>query len=482
VPESDKTPDAPPVDETVQAGTPAAAEPEMDLSHQSLATALRFSFMALKIVIVLLIIGYLFSGFYVVKQDEVAIALRFGQVVGLGEDLVRRPGAHLNWPRPVGEVVRIRTGVRDLAVSTFWPEVGEADKEKAAGDQAKGREQELRKASVDRVYEGAENAFLMTGDLMTTVTREGVKEGITRRAPAPNLLQARFTVRYKVRPGSAIDYFHTVRDEASEKTLVKFCLESAAIREAAGLEVYDLLKAKTETYLGRVRESLQTALNEVRSGITVEGVSMADPLPPKDVRPSFNDVLAAQQEKKSLSDAAEAYRNDLLRECAGEVGADLGDAILALWDLEDGYSAEDAQRAEAVKQGKAQPAAATERGETERRRKAEIEKHQARVKELLAKATGDVQRKTSEAEIYARQVRERTGGLARRMKNFLVEYGGQPEFLEKMRLDAIQDLLADAYEKIYVARKNSDRTREMRLIISRNPEVLKTQRKVEDTR
>ena len=194
-------------------------------------------------------------------------------------------------------------------------------------------------------------------------------------------------------------------------------------------------------------------------------------------RPSRDLIIAAQQELKSLIEGARAYKSDKLRDSAGESGETLGDALLALWEKEDDFASVDHQR-----RGSGEAASpAAKRDVVARRRQADMAGLGGQVREQYLKATGDVKETIGEAETYANHVKERADGLARRLNNFLVQYGGQSEFLEKLRLEAIELLLAGAYEKFYVSPKKSG-YREMRVNIDRNPEVLKPRKKVRDVR
>ena len=71
--------------------------------------------------------------------------------------------------------------------------------------------------------------------------------------------------------------------------------------------------------------------------------------------------------------------------------------------------------------------------------------------------------------------------MARALENFLDKYAGQPEFIEIWRLKAVAQLLQDSYETFYLSKKTS-KQRELRLLISRSPKVLRAQRKVKDVR
>jgi len=474
VPEEQDNMPTPEAEEEVVA-PPAVAPEELDAAHESLATALRVCFVILKVIIFFMVVGYVLSGFYIVQQDQVAIALRFGKVTRGAEGTVRGPGMHLNWPPPIGEIVRISTRVREIEVNTFWPQVSEREREEAAGDVKRGDE-EFRKREVDRAYEGAENAYFMSGDLIEV--REAAK-GEVRKDAAPNLLQARFIVRYTVSKGSALDYFHNVKDEATEKALVKQCLEAAVVRAAAGYGVFDMLKDKPGAFRADVRAALGEALDQVRSGIDVQEINMAGPIAPKSVAGAFQDVLAAEMERSSLPQAARADMTSKLRGVAGEVGEDLGKAILELWDLEDKFAAEDYQQLDVEESGATRADAETVQRTPEKEREAALAKQRAKIDELYAKASGEVEELIQQAETTRRRTRERARGLSERLAQLKATYKGQQEFLENERLKAVAKLLRYAEEKYFIVEKASGE-RVIRIDISRHPDAVK--REVKQTR
>ena len=60
----------------------AEAEPSLDPAQQSLSDALRLSFAVLKVVMIVLAVFFLASGFFTVNQKQAALVLRFGVPLG----------------------------------------------------------------------------------------------------------------------------------------------------------------------------------------------------------------------------------------------------------------------------------------------------------------------------------------------------------------------------------------------------------------
>ena len=82
-------------------------KPALTPALEYFARALKISFGFLKFFILLILFYYLFSGIFSVKQDEVAVILRFGKIAGVGEKRVLKPGFHWAFPEPIDKVIKI---------------------------------------------------------------------------------------------------------------------------------------------------------------------------------------------------------------------------------------------------------------------------------------------------------------------------------------------------------------------------------------
>ena len=76
---------------------------ELDAGSKSLADALRISFAVLKIIMVVLVVLFVTSGFFTVEPDERAVVLRLGKIRGdSSEQRILGPGAHWAYLRMAG--------------------------------------------------------------------------------------------------------------------------------------------------------------------------------------------------------------------------------------------------------------------------------------------------------------------------------------------------------------------------------------------
>ena len=90
---------------------------ELDAAGKSLSDALRLSFFILKIIMIVLVIAFLISGFKTVDSGEKAMVLRFGAIRGVGEERVLGPGWHWVFPYPIDELSRFRSRRRSACPS-----------------------------------------------------------------------------------------------------------------------------------------------------------------------------------------------------------------------------------------------------------------------------------------------------------------------------------------------------------------------------
>ncbi len=100
---SPEEPILPPAPASVPPAPPPPPPPE-DAGSQALSEALRSSFVIVKIIMVVLVLLFLGSGFFKVEPQYKAIVLRLGKPVGVGEKALLGPGLHWAFPRPIDQV------------------------------------------------------------------------------------------------------------------------------------------------------------------------------------------------------------------------------------------------------------------------------------------------------------------------------------------------------------------------------------------
>src|ERR1700744_3574943 len=102
-------------------GHPHAPETHVDAGSQALNEALRSSFAIVRIVMAILVVVFLCSGFFKVEPNERAMILHFGKPEGAGAKALLGPGLHWSFPYPIDEVVKVSvTGIQKVTSDVGW--------------------------------------------------------------------------------------------------------------------------------------------------------------------------------------------------------------------------------------------------------------------------------------------------------------------------------------------------------------------------
>jgi len=303
-------------------GRPAAPEADqysMDPAQQSLADALRITYRILQLVMLLLVVLFLGSGFQTIGASERGVKLTFGRVTA--SDVPS--GSVWNWPYPVGEVVRVSTAQQRINIrNSFYPRLT-ADQERRPREQLVNAKPTL-KPGID-------------GSL---ITADG------------NIAHTRWEVAYRV--DRAADYINNVY-QPDETQVVGAAVERGVVRAVAELEIDALLRQVTagddagvgsvSALSASVRAIAQETLDAIGAGIVIEDVILTDKLAPLATYQVFNEVNSASSRAAQQREQATQFRQETLNETAGLAHGPLIEAIDA-YELALAQGDEDAARSQ----------------------------------------------------------------------------------------------------------------------------------------
>jgi membrane protease subunit HflK len=217
----------------------------------------------------LLLFGWLATGIYTVRPNEVGLELIFGKYVG-------KKGEGLNYvlPYPIGSVVRPQvTNVNTLEVGF-----------RSAGEGA-------RRAGVRDIIE---ESLMLTGD--------------------ENIVDIDVIVQWQIDPGRPENFVFNIQDPI---TSIKAVAEGA-MREVIGRRniqpVLTTDRAQIET---EVKQLMQETLDSYKAGVQVRLVQLQKVDPPSQVIDAFRDVQAARADQERLQNEAQTYANRVLPESRG---------------------------------------------------------------------------------------------------------------------------------------------------------------------
>lgn len=221
----------------------------------------------------LVIIGFLvvaaaFSSVFTVETEEVGVVTRFGEYVSEA-----RPG--LNFKLPFIDQVQ------------FVPVQRQLKQEFGYRTTSAGVNSTYRKAG----YE--DESLMLTGDL--------------------NLADVEWVIQFRI--DNPYNFLFKVRN--IEETLRD--ISEATMRQIVGDRTVDeVLTVGRAEVASEMEVILQTVTNEYEMGIKIEQVVLQDANPPDPVKPSYNGVNEAEQQRETLINQARADYNRVIPRAAGE--------------------------------------------------------------------------------------------------------------------------------------------------------------------
>ncbi|WP_018478698.1 FtsH protease activity modulator HflK [Pontibacter roseus] len=128
-----------------------------------------------------------------------------------------------------------------------------------------------------------------------------------------NLANVEWVVQYRI--VDSYNYLFRVRD--AEKALRD--MSESAVRKVVGdRTVNEVLTVGRQEVATSVEVLLQRMCDEYENGIRIDQVVLQDVNPPEPVKPSFNAVNQAQQERETLINQAESEYNRIIPRARGE--------------------------------------------------------------------------------------------------------------------------------------------------------------------
>jgi len=232
----------------------------------------------------LLIVTLGISSFYTVQPEGKAVVKRFGKVVSIKE-----PGLHFKLPFPIDRKYFIPTE------RVLKEEFG--FRTQKAGQ----RTQYVR----DKVHE--DESLMLTGDL--------------------NVINVEWVVQYRINDPNK--FLHRVEDQRATIRDVSEAVMHRIVGNRLGSDV--LIVGRVEV-AALAESEMQKILDSYDMGVHVSTIQLQDVTPPDSVKPAFNKVNEARQEKERLINEAEKRRNQEVPKAQGEAQQIIAEA--------QGYAAE----------------------------------------------------------------------------------------------------------------------------------------------
>ncbi len=226
------------------------------------------------LVVALVAVIWLATGFYIVDQGKRGVVLRFGKHV---ETTMPGPRWHMPYPIESVDVINLEQ-VRTIEVGY-----------RGAGEGGPGRSRELHES------------LMLTDD--------------------ENIIDLQFAVQFNL--SNAEEYLFNNRgpDDAVRTTA------ETAIREIVGKSRMDfVLYEGREEVAVRAKKLMQDILDRYKSGIHIVSVTMQNAQPPEQVQAAFDDAVKAGQDLERQKNEGQAYANDVIPKARGNAARLLEEA------------------------------------------------------------------------------------------------------------------------------------------------------------
>ena len=220
---------------------------------------------------ILLVIGgsVLWSSVYTVAPEEAGIVLTFGKY-----DRTTDPGLRFKWPRPIEVVYKVPVQRQLKQEFGFRTQMAGVNTTYGAGG-------------------GFHESLMLTGDL--------------------NVAVVEWTTQYRV--SDPYRFLFKVRNP--DETFRD--MNEAVMREVVGdRSVNEVLTIGRQEIASEVERQLQELCVQYDNGIKIEQIVLQDVNPPDLVKPAFNEVNQAQQEKERMINDARAEYNRTVPRARGE--------------------------------------------------------------------------------------------------------------------------------------------------------------------
>lgn len=214
----------------------------------------------------------LWSSWFTVQPEETAVIQRFGRVVRTAG-----PGLHFKWPAgietatfvPTARVLKEEFGFRSVTVPS------------------------LTRTEYVNSSQYRDESLMLTGDL--------------------NVIDVQWIVQYRI--DNPIYYLFRVRNPRQTIRDISEAIMRRVVGNRLGSDVLTVGRVKiAET----VKEEMQSILDNYETGVRLVTVELQDVTPPDPVKPAFNEVNEARQDKERTINQAQERANREIPKARGE--------------------------------------------------------------------------------------------------------------------------------------------------------------------
>ena len=237
------------------------------LHYQSISPQkiLKYGAWIIPLIVILVVAG---TSVYVVNTDAKGVVQRFGKFVRITE-----PGIHLKLPLGIEKV---------------------------------------RKPQVERIFKEEFGFSTLRAGIKSTYGKKNLDESLMLCGDL-SVAEVEWIVQYKIREPEK--YLFNVRNP---RKVIRDVSESVMRVVVGDSSVDEVLTARRIEINIEAEQKMQHILDNYDTGIQVVTVKLQDVNPPEQVKPAFNEVNAAQQDKEKLINEAKEEYNKIIPKTRGQ--------------------------------------------------------------------------------------------------------------------------------------------------------------------
>jgi len=280
-----------------ETGSVGVLREAMDPANQSLAEALRLSYRVLQIVIVILLILFLVSGFKRIENSQTGVQTLFGSIQGKEEGTAElQPGLAMSiWPYPAAEFIVFNQVYALDLTDAFWPNA-------------------LLKPHA--TYDDGAKTIQPHDPITPGVGPD--RDGMVLLDDGLGHVQLQATYRVD----DPVDFVENVHGARHGEQVVRLAVQRAMIHVASRMTLDELID-QADAIAERVQNIAQSTLDDLDVGIEVGRIQMINQRPPVAIYSSMTALGQARSEADTTAATARSERNKTLAAAAGAAADDL---------------------------------------------------------------------------------------------------------------------------------------------------------------
>lgn len=237
--------------------------------------------LAVRLIGIIFLLIFLFSGVRIIQPGEVGVLLRFGRLPE-GPTAVHNPGLMLSFPYPIDEVIRIPVQeLKEIVIDGFWQAEGE-------GQYA-------------TTFHPFEQGYAITADY--------------------NVIMPKLSIKYKI--GDPVAW---VLNNEDPNRIILDVIGVELRRAVSEMLVDDLLTIRKAELVLIIKTRSQERLDSLNVGATILTIEVTELIPPRSILPEFQAVQSAYIQKETAIRNAETYESQTIPAARAEANTMENDA------------------------------------------------------------------------------------------------------------------------------------------------------------